>query len=185
MLAAAMQNVRTDYILAPAESMPLPGSSVPFVTTALAFHWFNRERFLREASRVLTDDGKLFIYNNGFLGIMRGNPAFSDWSSNIYPQRFPTPPRDSRPLSEQAVDRAGLALIMGENYENEIEFTPEELVAYLSTQTNVVANLDQNRESLESTTGWLLDQVSPYFAKSRATFVFRTKAWYLKKRAVL
>lgn len=184
MLAATRRNFRTYYLQARAESMPLPNGSVPMMTTALAFHWFDRDRFLREARRVLTVDGKLFIYNNGFTGIMRSNPAFRGWGSEVYAQRYPAPPRDSRPITEEAATRAGLILLREESYENEVSFTPEQLVAYLCTQTNVIAALEQNRESLDSATKWLLAQIHPYFVDSRATFVFRTRAWYLQKRDV-
>jgi len=59
-----------------------------------------------------------------------------------------------------------------------------ELVAYLSTQTNVVAAIQQGWETLESASNWLLDQVSSFFITDRATFVFGTRAWYLKKSSI-
>ena len=36
---------------------------------------------------------------------------------------------------------------------------PEELVAYLTTQTNVAAAFEQGRETLESAYQWLFEQV--------------------------
>jgi len=184
MLANAERNERVRYVQARAEFIPLSSGSLPVMSTALAFHWFDRDQFLREAWRVLSAEGLLLIYSNGFMGIMRENPAFQSWSWEVYPERFPTPQRDSNPLTPEEAANSGFAFIAEDRYENEVSFTPAELAAYLMTQTNVVAALEQGRESLESANQWLLEQVRPYFAKARATFVFRTRAWYLRKEAV-
>lgn len=181
MLANAVGNERIRYVRARAEAIPFQSGSVPAMSTALAFHWFDREQFLHEAWRVLSAEGLLLVYSNGFMGIMREDPAFQNWSRGVYPERFPTPPRDSNPLTPEEAAGSGFAFIEEDIYENEVSFTPEELVAYLATQTNVAAAIDQGRESLESATQWLLDQVRPYFANTNATFVFRTRAWYLRK----
>lgn len=180
MLAHAERNERVRYVRSRAESMPFPNGSASIISCALAFHWFIRDRFLDEAARVLQADGLLLIYNNGFKGIMRENPAFQHWSQKVYVQHFPTPPRDSRPLTPEEAARAGFKFIKEDYYENEVGFSPEKLVAYLMTQTNVVAALEQGRESLESAYRWLHRQVSPFFANDRATFVFSTRAWYLR-----
>lgn len=182
MLAAAERNEDRLYVQAQAESMPFQSGSVPMLSTALAFHWFDRDRFFTEAWRVLSEDGLLLIYDNGFRGIMRENPAFAGWSSEKYPERFPTPPRDSHPLTKEEAELAGFTLLREESFENDVRFTPQELVAYLTTQTNVVAAAEQGIESLETANQWLFDQVRPFFTSTRATFVFRTRTWYLKKQ---
>jgi SAM-dependent methyltransferase len=183
MLATADRNRGVGFVQAGAELMPFQSGSVPIMSCALAFHWFDREKFLHEAWRVLDVEGLLLIYNNGFLGIMRENPSFTDWGPYVYAKRFPAPPRDSRPLTKEDARQLGFTLIKEDSYENEINFTPEELVAYLATQTNVVAAIDHGHENLESASQWLLDQVRPFFTNTYGTFVFRTRAWYLKKRS--
>ena len=55
-------------------------------------------------------------------------------------------------------------------------------IAYLVTQTNVAAAVNQGRESFDSAKQWLFEQVCPFFANESATFVFGTKAWYLRKK---
>jgi len=184
MLATAKRNEGRQYIQARAEAMPFESGSVPIISCALAFHWFDRERFFGEAWRVLENEGWLFIYNNGFKGIMRENPLFNNWGPQVYGKRFPVPPRDSRPITNEAVRQLGFRLVKEDSYENEVSFTPEELVAYLSTQTNVVAAIQQGLETMESASNWLLDQVSSFFITDRATFVFGTRAWYLKKSSI-
>jgi len=183
MLANAEQDERVRYVQARAEAIPLQSDSAPIVSTALAFHWFDREQFLREVWRILDDEGLLLIYTNGFSGIMREDPAFRNWAWGVYPKRFPAPPRDNKPLGPEEATRSGFAFIKEERYENEIAFTPQELVAYLATQTNVAAAVKRGPKSLESAHQWLLEQVQPFFSDPWATFVFVSRAWYLKKQA--
>lgn len=181
MLANAQAHERVHYAQAQAETMPFPSGSVPLMSCALAFHWFDRQRFLGETARVLAAGGLMLIYNNGFTGAMRENAEFGDWSRRVYPARFPVPPRDSRPFTPDDAAGAGFDFLAEERYENEVSFTAAELVAYLQTQTNMAAAVAQGRESYPSARRWLLDQVRPFFAGERATCVFSTTAWYLRK----
>lgn len=181
MLANVEQDDDVHYIQARAESIPFPAGSMPVMSCALAFHWFDRDQFLREAWRVLIPDGWLLVYNNGFTGMMRENPAFQEWSQIEYQERFPTPPRNSTPLTPESAKASGFSLAEEERYQNEVSFTPESLVAYLATQTNVMAAIGEGRESYNSATQWLEEQVRPFFADEYATFIFSTNAWYLKK----
>ena len=47
-----------------AEDTTLPDSSVDFVTTAQAFHWFDTAKFRAECFRILRDNGKAFLIWN-------------------------------------------------------------------------------------------------------------------------
>lgn len=181
MLNSAIQNARVGYVQARAEALPFPSGVAPILSCALAFHWFDRAQFLGEARRVLSPNGYLLIYTNGFTGAMREEAAFRQWAQKTYSARFPVPPRDSRPLTSDDVASAGFELLAEERYQNDVIFSAEELVAYLATQTNVAAALRQGTESLVSASRWLLDQVRPYFKGEKGTFVFVTRAWYLKK----
>lgn len=52
-------------VKATAENTTLKSSSVDFITTAQAFHWFDRELFKHECNRILKPGGKvILIWNN-------------------------------------------------------------------------------------------------------------------------
>ena len=55
MLACAEADARIRYFVASAEELPFGDGEFDLVTVGLAFHWFDQERFLREARRVLKD----------------------------------------------------------------------------------------------------------------------------------
>lgn len=90
---------------------------MPVMSTALAFHWFDRDRFRRQAWRVLNADGLLLVYTNGFTGIMREDPEFQNWSRGVCPEHFTTPARDSNPLTLEEAASSGFAFINEERYE--------------------------------------------------------------------
>jgi SAM-dependent methyltransferase len=65
--AARADNVL--YAVATAESSPVPTGSVGLVTVAQALHWFDRERFWREATRVLVPGGVIAVWSYDLLHV--------------------------------------------------------------------------------------------------------------------
>src|SRR4030095_15824870 len=58
MLELAQQRPGIEYINAHAENLSvLESDSFDLITSSMAYHWFNRDRFLAEARRVLRDRG--------------------------------------------------------------------------------------------------------------------------------
>jgi SAM-dependent methyltransferase len=181
MLTQAPVHERIRYAAAPAENLPLEPESVDMITVALAFHWFDRARFLAEARRVLRRDGALVIYNNGFYGRMHENPALADWNREQYLVRYPIPPRNNRPFTDEDATAAGFTFAGRERYANDVSFSPEQLARYLMTQSNVIAAVEQGSEPLEAVHAWLLETVTPLFPSPTATFAFGGEIWYLRK----
>jgi ubiquinone/menaquinone biosynthesis C-methylase UbiE len=169
------------YIHAPAESIPLPDASSNLITASLAFHWFERSGFLNEARRLLCPDGWLVIYNNAFTGHMQENPAFGHWVNQHYLLRYPNPLRNNQPFTSEDAIAHGFQFLHRQNYTNDITFNIEELVAYLMTQSNIIAAIEQGAETLTSVRAWLTSQVTPYFTGAVQTFLFAGYVWYLQR----
>lgn len=169
------------YIQAPAESIPLPDASVDLVTVSLAFHWFDRARFLNEAYRLLRPGGWLVIYNNAFTGHMHEDPAFEQWMNEHYLRRYPNPPRNNQSCTGEDAIVSGFQFLHQEHYTNNITFTVEELVAYLMTQSNIIAAVEQGVETITSVRAWLAGQIAPYFTGADRTFMFGGYIWYLQR----
>jgi ubiquinone/menaquinone biosynthesis C-methylase UbiE len=180
MLAQAPRNVHFEYVEASAENLPFPDGSFDLVTAASAFHWFDRYRFLSEASRVLSVFGWLVVYDNFFFNEMRENAEYGRWHRDLYLSRYPVPPRDGRPLAEDEVESYGFSFARWEEYANDVRFSVEELAAYLETQSNVIAAAEEGAENLEEVHRWLVDSVAPFFPGPVATFEFGGHIWYLK-----
>ncbi len=181
MLAAAPTLPRICYVQSSAENLPFTDVSFGLITVALAFHWFERDRFLAEARRLLRPGGWLIIYDNSFRAELRGNPAFQGWFLGRYLARYPSPPRDRTPLTDEEVGSFGLELVARETYENEIEFSRDQLVAYLMTQSNVIAAIEEGTESEESVRNWLSGEIRQFAGDVRSVFLFGGPIDFLRK----
>jgi ubiquinone/menaquinone biosynthesis C-methylase UbiE len=182
MLALAPQKQGVEYLHANAEDLSaLENGSFDLITASMAYHWFNRDHFLVEAHRLLIGSGWLVIYNNGFTGQMKENISFEEWVEQTYVQRYPTPARNWMSLDSEGAKEFGFVSFHVEDYQNNVQFTAEELSAYLTTQSNVISAVEHGSETIEDVYRWLVSQTKPYFSSEKATFVFNGYIWYLQK----
>ncbi len=172
MIERAEAHPRVRYLTAAAESVPVPDDSIDAITTALAFHWFDRPRFLREVMRTLGPSGWFINYNDGFSGEMEGNAAYGEWNRQHYVRRFPAPPRDTAPFTDDDAAAVGLAAVARQRFAHEISFDAPALADYLCTQTNVGAAIAAGRESPTTARHWLMAAIAPFFERATAQFRF-------------
>jgi len=185
MLGFATQQPGIEYRIASAEDLSMfDDDTFDLITTSMAIHWFDHKRFISEAHRVLKTGGWLIPYTNGFYGQMKENESFEEWSREIYPSRYPTPPRNTTPTTAELGSELDFSSFYMERFQNEVQFTAEELSAYLTTQSNVIAAVEQGTDTIEDVYRWLVSQTKPYFQSTKATFVFGGSIWYLQKGAV-
>jgi SAM-dependent methyltransferase len=182
MLGVVSRGEGMAFVAAPAERLPFATGVFDLVTVALAFHWFDAPSFLREASRVLSEQGWLVIYNNWWTARMKENPRFEEWAKGEYISRYPTPPRNRHTYSDEEFEELGFRVVGRERYENEVGFSVEEMAAYLTTQSNVIAAVERGGESLAEVGDWLTRAVVPFFTRERMTFPFAGSIEYLRKQ---
>jgi SAM-dependent methyltransferase len=180
MLQHAQKADRIRYQSAPAEVLLFAAKIFDLVTVGSAFHWFDQPAFLREASRVLKQDGWLMIYTNGFNGEMAENPQFRAWAWEVYPKRFPTPPRRGAGVSSELVWPFGLELVGQESFENPTPMRREQLLAYLLTQTNVIAAVEEGKISIADAADWIGNGIRPFFDDEQRIMKFSGTIWYIR-----
>ncbi len=169
------------YIQGSAEELSIKSDSSDLLTTSLAYHWFNPKRFFADARRVLKNGAWLIISNNGFRGRMKEKPEFEQWITQVYEKHYPTPSRNSAPMTPEFAQQHGFNFPYQEDYQNEVQFTVEELAAYLVTQSNVIAATAQGNEKVEDVYDWLITQTRSFFQSEKVTFPFSGFIWYLQK----
>lgn len=181
MLAAGPQHLGVHFVLSSAELLAFSSTSFDLVTVALAFHWFKRAAFLTEVARVLRPSGWLVIYDNYFRGEMEGNIAFKAWFTDQYLRRYPSPRRDRRPFTNEEAGTAGLSFVARETYSNDVAFARNTLADYLTTQSNVIAAVEEGVETIESARAWILDATTPLFEHEQEVFPFGGPIWFLQR----
>ncbi len=180
MLAQAPTHPRIRYLQAPAEQLPLPDHSADLITVSLAFHWLDRTRFLAEAHRLLRPEGTLVIYWRGFHGKMKENPDFARWHEQVYLSRYPTPPRNDQPFTVEDARRHHFLFAPRAGYTDEVIYTPEQFARQTITHSNVIAKVEQGRETLEDVSAWIVESVRPFFTGPTGTFLYGGDIWYLQ-----
>jgi SAM-dependent methyltransferase len=181
MLSYAVRRPQIRYVEARAEQIPFDDTSYGLITVGGAFHWFDDRKFMLEARRVLRPGGWLVIYNDGFTGRMIGNEDYQKWNREQYLVRYPTPPRNNHFLSDSEVLAYGFVPSGLEQFTHDVQFTQEQLVSYLLTQTNVIHAVEAGKEDLQSVANWLLDSVQPLFLGATESFTFACEIRYLKR----
>ena len=172
------------YFVCAAEVLGTADESFDLMTVSSAFHWFDRETFLSEARRVLKPGSTLVIYNNAFTSKMAGDPSFSEWHQETYAQKFPMPPRNTQPFDETDAETAGFRFQHSENYTNDVVFDKNQLISYLTTQTNVIAAVEGGTSSIEDVQEFLDRELGRFFRSPeiKHSFGFWGPIWYLARR---
>jgi ubiquinone/menaquinone biosynthesis C-methylase UbiE len=67
MLDFALQTKEIKYSIAPAEQQPFADNEFDIVTVCSGIHWFDIDKFLKEANRLLKNKSWLVLYDNYFI----------------------------------------------------------------------------------------------------------------------
>lgn len=184
MVALAPRRPSLRYVVARGEELPFAADTFDLVTVSSALHWLDKGRFFDAARGVLRAGGWLVVYDNYFSGRMMEEAGFEIWFRESYLKSFPAPPRRSYTLAAEECRRLGFRLRGEEWYENEAPLTPDGLIDYLGTQSNIIAAVEAGGEDLARINRRLLAGARPFFAgRDAGTFLFRGPVWYLQKSA--
>ncbi len=155
------------------EATGLPDASVDLVSIGLAFHWMDATRAVPEIARILVSGGILAISNNGFVGVMTGQPAFGSWWKD-YLSRHPTPKRNQAVLTRELAVQSGLQEIQAETrFEYQESFTADRLAGYLATQTNALEYLKTHDADASTWIAGITASLQPLFPKPEMEFQFQ------------
>ena len=164
MLKWALEPEKISYAIAPAESQPFESSTFDLITVCSGVHWFDIDKFLVESNRLLKPDGWLVLYDNFFISEMMGVEAFSTWYPEVYLNKFPAPKRNNT-YDWKNHHLAGFyfQLEKEEQFKNPITYTLDELILYLTTQSNITAMVEQGNMSYEEVESSLYQELTPFF----------------------
>lgn len=164
MLAYARQNREIQFVQSPAEELPFPDQYVDLITVSSGVHWFDIDAFLKECQRLLKPQSHLVLYENYFLAEMEGNETFQPWVRKVYLKKYPTPPRNrGYDWGEDNLSRFGLQMLKEDRFTNTISFNRDQLILYLTTQSNITAALESGQTHYAEVEVWLEQELSTFF----------------------
>lgn len=183
MISLAPADRQVQYCIARAEQLPFRASAFELLTLSQVFHWLERALFLKEARRCLRERGWLIVYDNYFSGQMSENAEFQQWHQAVYLKKYPSPHRAPASFTVVNSRAEGFTLLNHEWRRHTIKLSAEALTDFLTTQSNVIAAVENGGERLEDARAWLLESIKPLFGEWReAEFTFNAPIWYLQKQ---
>ena len=159
------------YAVCPAEDLPLAGQSVDIITVAQAVHWFDRPAFFREALRVLSPSGVLFLIENNRNW---KRSAFLAGYEGLLEELSPNYSRHYRGFdSAGEAKKAGFSQVSTERYPWVRKISPKGFEQMAQSSTRYQAALKANPEATEAALNALLSANSD--SDGQITVEYETK----------
>lgn len=184
MLKLAPHRDKINYSLAPAEQQPFADNSFDLITVSSGVHWFDIDKFLIEANRLLKSKSLLVLYENHFIAEMVGNNNFSNWFADVYLKNFPSPPRNNAyAWTTENLNQKNFVFIGEEKFKNAVTLTKKQLALYFTTQSNIIAAVEKNQTTYQEAEHWLSDELSSFFDNDDTTRTINYGNWikYIQK----
>ena len=178
MLNLAPRHERIRYSIAPAEQQPFNSQYFDLVTVSSGVHWFNIDKFLAEADRLLKSKSCLVLYENHFISEMVGNDMFSKWFPDVYVKKFPSPPRNNDyPWTNENLAPKNFVFVNEERFKNAVTFNKKQLALYFTTQSNIIAAVERKETTYEQVEDWLDQELAPFFENDDTTQTINYGNW--------
>lgn len=182
MLAAAPAAEGIEYVCAQAESLPFPEASFQLVTVSMAFHWFDRERFLAEVNRLLVNGGWLVLYGYNYTKAMRDEPGFATWVEEALLKRYPLSARNGTPVTDAELAVHGLIARGRTDFTEFRSYSLEDYAQNVLTHSYVIARVEGGAETFAEASQWIREGLSPFFRGfSRRDFEFSGWTTWVQK----
>jgi len=178
MLNFAPQPDKIHYSIAAAEQQPFTDHSFDLITVSSGVHWFDIDKFLMEANRLLKSKSWLVLYENHFIAEMIGHDNFTNWFPDVYLKRFPAPPRNNTySWTNENLAPKNLRFVKEEVFKNAVTLTKKQLILYFTTQSNIIAAVEESQTTYEQVEDWLDQELSPFFANDITTQTINYGNW--------
>lgn len=184
MLDFALQKEKINFQLAKAEEQPFADSTFDLITVCSGVHWFDIDKFLLEANRLLKSKSWLILYDNFFLGEMKDNENFKNWYGEIYLKKFPAPKRNNTyEWTIENLNSKNFHSVKEENFNNPVVFNRSELILYFTTQSNIISKVEKDEVTYQEAEAWLTSQLNTFFESKEQikTIHFGNSIKYLQK----
>ena len=180
MLRMADPTRNATLLVARAERLPLRTSCSDLATVGAAFHWFDQPSAFAELARVLRPGAALAVYSDFFHGKIVGQPGFTEWLTESYLPRFPTPARHAY-FDPQAAEAAGFESPRYAEGELIVALSAGQVADYMLSQSNAAVAIESGSVEASALRTEILAQTSPFFSGDEPADVsFGIRVWTTK-----
>jgi SAM-dependent methyltransferase len=124
------------FLLAAAESLPMRSGRIGLITAAGSVNYADIPGFFSEATRVLSSEGLLVVYDFASGRRSAQCPELDPWYSEIL-QRWPKPSEGVQEVSRATFESSSMHLVAHETFAVSISLDLDEYLSYLMTESNV------------------------------------------------
>lgn len=163
MLREARRRASPRLVRGRGELLPFAAAAFDLVTMGSAFHWCEPGALVAEARRVLAPGGHFAVFDHWLAGRMERERRFKAWFE-AYRKRFPGPPR--HPALDPA-RQEGFLPVARDKFEHVVPLPLDALVAYLRSQSNVLAAVASGAVRPEEAEAELRAGLRPFFRGGR------------------
>lgn len=179
MINEAKPHPKVNYKTCPAESLLFAENSFDLVTVFVAFHFFDQATFLKEAARVLKDEGKLYITYTCFRCL--NTESFNQW----YKERFSTQYPAAKAKRSIELDSLATDELASPSYYSVMQKTPvtkAELIDLMMTMSGPCKAIIEG-EKPEAIKAWLADELTQFFASEteQLPFHWEVRTWQVSR----
>lgn len=178
MLKFALQPDKIYYSIASAEHQPFADNYFDLITVSSGVHWFDIDKFLMEANRLLKSKSWLVLYENYFISEMVGNDSFTHWFPGVYLKKYPTPPRNNNyAWTKENLNTKNFCFVTEERFKNSVTFNKKQLTLYFTTQSNIISAVEKNQTTYKQVENWLDEELSLFFDNENTTQTIHYGNW--------
>lgn len=178
MLNCVLQQNEIQYAIASAEQQPFADNNFDLITVSSGVHWFDIDKFLIEADRLLKSKSWLVLYENYFISEMVGNDNFTDWFPSVYLKKYPSPRRsDAYSWTNENLTPKHFNFVTEERFKNAITLNKKQLALYFTTQSNIIAAVERNETTYEQVEKWLDKELASFFDNDDTTQTINYGNW--------
>jgi len=178
MLNFALLPDQINYSVAPADQQPFPDNYFDLITVSSGVHWFNIDKFLIEANRLLKSRCWLVLYENHFISEMTGNSNFTNWFPEVYIKKYPSPSRNDRyEWTNENLNTKSFNLVAEEKFKNPVTLNKKQLALYFTTQSNIIAAVEKGETTYAEVDKWLDQELSLFFDNDETTHTINYGNW--------
>lgn len=170
MLKQAERHPQIEYRRGYAEALPVRAGEFDLVSVSSAYHWFDQERFLAEAARVLRPGGWLVLYKAGSIGRIAGRQDFDTWRREGLRARYPKIERHGARLTLELAAACGFAELACDTVAVTRSYNLDEYIENLLTHSSVIRVIERDAEPVDAVRAWLRSELVPYFSTGSAEF---------------